>query len=421
MLKRKNTMGFGGIILTAMVRTRSQWCQILALCCCMRIASPAQSSHESAAQTFAAQGQRALAAEQYAEAQTNFERLAALEPGIAEVHATLAAIYFKQREYDLAVREVRTAQRLKPSLPKLDSLLGVSLAELGQFKEALPGLEKGFKQDADHEIARMCGLQLLRAYTGLKRDSDAVATALAMNKRFPRDPEILYQTSRIYGNFAFLTMIELKNSAPGSVWVLEAEGEAHESQRAYEQAISEFKRVLQLDPQRPGIHYRLGRILLDRWHETQAAEDLPAAKQEFGLELATDPANANAAYEIGEIDRKAGDLGEARTMFETALRNHPDFPEAQSGIGDVLASLSKPSEALPHLEQAVALRPDDQVGWYRLSQVYRTLKDPVGQKRALAEFQRLRAQTGEDHPARPSEVTQQGIDSPAGPPDLEKH
>src|SRR5271169_2192694 len=101
---------------------------------------PQSDSQEEAAR-YAETGQRALAAGHYPEAQQNFEQLAKLEPNIAEVHATLAAIYFKQREYELSVHEVRTALRLKPGLPRLDSLLGLSLSELGQFQEALPHLE----------------------------------------------------------------------------------------------------------------------------------------------------------------------------------------------------------------------------------------------------------------------------------------
>ena len=154
----------------------------------------AQSGNDDAEARYANAGQQALAAGQYSEAQTNFEQLAKLEPGIAEVHATLAVIYYKQRQYDSAVREIRTAQKLKPALPKLDSLMCMSLAEMGRFKEALPGLEKGFKQTADTEVRRMCGLQLLRAYTGLQRDPEAVTTALTLNKLYPDDPEILYHT-----------------------------------------------------------------------------------------------------------------------------------------------------------------------------------------------------------------------------------
>ncbi len=175
---------------------------------------PQSDSQEEAAR-YAEAGQKALAAGRYPEAQQNFEQLAKLEPNIAEVHATLAAIYFKQREFELSVHEVRTAQKLKPSLPRLDSLLGLSLAELNQFDEALPLLEKGFRQTADPEVRRMCGLQLLRAYPGLKRDSDAVETSLALNKLYPDDPEVLYHTGRIYGIFAFTVMTRLKDKAPG--------------------------------------------------------------------------------------------------------------------------------------------------------------------------------------------------------------
>src|SRR4051795_11437286 len=166
----------------------------LAFCGCSVQSAWPQTDHQEQAAQYAEAGQKALASGHFPDARENFERLAKLEPNIAEVHATLAAIYFKQREYELSVREVRTAQKLKPSLPKLDSLLGLSLSELGQYEDALPHLEKGFKQTSDPEVRRMCGLQLLRAYTGLSRDSDAVEISLALNKAYPDDPEVLYHT-----------------------------------------------------------------------------------------------------------------------------------------------------------------------------------------------------------------------------------
>src|SRR5580704_570821 len=172
---------------------------LLVLLLGLPLAAQAQAGGEDQSDRYASEGQQALAAGRYGEARTDFEQLAKLNPDVAEVHATLAAIYFQQREYELAAREVRTAQKLKPSLPKLDSLLGLSLGEMGRFAEALPRLEKGFKQTADTEVRRMCGLQLLRAYTGLGRDADAVETALAMDRLYPDDPEVLYHTGRIYG------------------------------------------------------------------------------------------------------------------------------------------------------------------------------------------------------------------------------
>ncbi len=400
-----------------MTGTRLSLGRILALWCVLPLAALAQTGGDNAAAQYAAAGQHALAAGQYAAAQTNFEKLAKMEPSVAEVHATLAVIYYKQREYDLAVREIRTAQKLKPGLPRLDSLLGMSLAELGQFSEALPGLEKGFKQSADAEIKRMCGLQLLRVYTALDRDSDAVETSLVLNKQFPNDPEILYHTGRIYGNFAYLVMLRLHDKAPGSIWMLQAAGEANESQKAYDAAIEDFNKILALDPGRPGIHYRLGRIYLARFADTRKAEERDSAVREFAAELANDPGNGNAGYEIAKLHADLGDLDAARQEYEQVLARFPDFEEALVGLGGVYFAQQHPELAVARLERATRLKPEDEVAWYRLSQAERSTGNKEAQQKALAAFLKLHNST----PATPrkpqtdEEVTPQQIGGDAQP------
>ncbi len=353
-------------------------------------AAQAQSGNEDTAAQYANAGQQALATGQYATAQTNFEKLVKLEPGIAEVHATLAVIYYKQRAYDLAVREIHTAQKLKPSLPKLDSLLGMSLAEMARFHEALPGLEKGFKQQADPEVRRMCGLQLLRAYTSLNRDPDAVETALALNKYYPTDPEVLYHTGRIFGNIAYVVMERLHDEAPGSVWMLQAQGEANEAQKDYDAAIIAFNHVLVLDPTRPGIHYKLGRVYLKRYEEAHKPEDRESARKEFAAEIAVDPGNGNAGYELANIDLGLGNLEEARQGFEQVLARFPDFEEALVAIGGIRLQDQKPDQAVQPLEHAAQLRPDDKVAWYRLAQAERELGNKDATQKAMVKFQQLR-------------------------------
>jgi predicted Zn-dependent protease len=236
-----------------------------------------------------------------------------------------------------------------------------------------------------------------------------------MEKSFGDDPEVLYNNERIYGNYAFLTIQKLKTAAPNSVWKHLAAAEAQESQDNYAAAIAEYRVVLSMDPGRPGIHYKLGRTLLDKWHASQQPDDLAAAKQEFGLELDLDPANSNAAYEIGEIDRQAGQLDDAQAFFEKAVIYHSDFTEAQIGLAVALSSRGKWQEALPHLERAVALRPDDDVAWCRLSQIYRALGDAVNQKKALAVFQQLRSKSSPEQDKVPREVTQPKLDSDPTP------
>jgi tetratricopeptide (TPR) repeat protein len=395
---------------------RIRWFGVAVLMCGCVYHAPAQSA--DAIEKYSAEGQQALAQGRYAEAEAAFEKLRELEPGVAEVHANLGAIYFQERKYDAAVSTLRQALKLKPALLKTGALLAISLSELGRYSEALPGLQKCFQQTTDAPLKRMCGLQLLRVYSGLRRDSKAVEVAMELNQLDPDDPEVLYHTGRIFGNFAFLNMQKLAQVAPSSVWRHQAEAEAYESQGSSDAAISEYRQVLSADPQRPGIHYRIGRTLLARSRQSNTPDDATAAAKEFEHELQVDPDNANAAYELGELHRNEGEFAEAQKFFERAVQAYPEFEEAQLGLAAVLTSLQKPDLALPHLQKAITLSPGNEVAWYRLSQAQGMLAHEAEQKKALAEFQRLRTQKSNQQEAgkqifSPDEVTRQQLDQNA--------
>jgi tetratricopeptide (TPR) repeat protein len=368
------------------------------------------------AEHYAETGNRALQEGRYAEAEQAFERLKELEPNTAEVSANLGLIYFEEKKFDRAVPELRRALKLKPSLTNSGFILAMSLAELGQLSDAVSGLEKGFRT-GNPQMKRMCGLQLERAYSGLKRDNKAVEVALEMEKLYPNDPEVQYHDGKIFGNFAYVTMQKLWQAAPDSIWKHQAEAEALESQGSFEAAIGQYREVLARDPRRPGIHYRLGRILLARSQKIGAPEGTDAATKEFEQEIQLDPTNANAAYELAEIDRNAGRFDDAQKYFELALQGHPDFEEAHLGFAAALISAHKPELALPHLQKAISLNHDNEVAWWRMSQVERLLGDAEGQKKALAEFERLHTQaaaspqpTGSEL-FSPNEVTHQQVDT----------
>ena len=350
------------------------------------------------------------------EAKASFEKLAKLEPSVAEVHATLAAICFKLKDYEKAVSEIQIAKKLKPGLPRLDSLLGLSLAELNRFDEALPKLERGFEQSSDTATRRMCGLQLLRAYSGLNRDSDAVKTALELNRLYPDDPEVLYHTGRIYGNYAYIVMEKLHDKARGSVWMFQAQGEANESQKNYDAAIIAFNHVLQIDPNRPGIHYRLGRVYLSRFNDAHKAEDREAAKREFLAELEVYAGNGNAAYELAQMAADDGDMDEARKQYESLVARFPDFEQALVGLGGVYLQVHLEAQAVPILERATRLNADDEVAWYRLAQAERATGNREAAQKSIEKFRKLYAIASVVRsPVAADEVTPQQLGADARP------
>src|SRR6266542_1689445 len=313
-------------------------------------------------------GQRALAEHRYAEAEQAYEKLRELSPHTAEVPA------------------LRQAMKLNPSLPRTDILLALCLSELGQYQEALAGLGKAFKQTADDPLRRLAGLQLQRAYTQLEQDGKAAEIALQLTRLYPTDPEVLYHSGRLLSNYAYLMTMKLARVAPDSPWTHQAAGEANESQGLYEAAVREYREVLAQDPRRPGIHLRIGRTLLARAaatpEEGPAAAFRAEAVKELEQELALDPTNATAAYELGEIHRRAGALEEARKLFEAAVEHYPDFEQAQLGLGRVLLATGKLEAAVAHLRKAIALDPENDVSYYQLSRAYQALGNAAGQAAA---------------------------------------
>jgi predicted Zn-dependent protease len=372
--------------------------------------SAGQAASNDHAAELAGKAHQAMAAGRFDQAEAAYLELAKIEPNIAELYSNLGAVYFQEGKLDEAIDALRHALRLKPSQVKVKTLLAICLAESGHSAEALPGLEAGFRSTAEPEgnpIKRQCGLELLRVYTVLHRDADAVAISLALNEAYPDDPETLYETGRIYGNFTYLTMLKLHDKAPDSVWMLQARAEAQESEKQFDLALASFENVLRLEPRRPGAHYRMGRVYLARFEQLHDAKDRDQAADQFAAELATDPLNGNAAYELAQIQYDLGNLDQARQQFESLIERRPEFEQARVGLAGILIEIQKPDEAVTQLKHATELDPNDEVAWYRLARALRMTGDQQGQRKAIAEFQRL-------HAIESGRVARAGILSEAG-------
>lgn len=353
-----------------------------------------QTDAEDQAEQIAARAQQEMARGDDAAARRDFEQLARLQPEVAEVHATLAALDFQAQDYTDAVRQIQIAQKLKPGLPRLHALLALSQASLGEYRVAKPGLENCFRVQTDKALRRVCGLQLMRVDQGLEMDAEAVRVALALNEAYPDDPEILYHTGRVYGSYAFDVMQRLHDSAPDSIWMRMAQGEANESAGNFDAAISAYQNVLALDPHRAGIHYRLGRVYLRRFeasHE-QSAQDQALAVAQFREELNVDPTDGNAAYEVANLDAARSHPEQAIAEYKSLLQQFPDFEQALVGLGGLEIQTGRFADAIARLQAAVRLNPRDEVAWYRLAMARRGTRDASGARAAMDAYLKLRAQ-----------------------------
>ena len=65
-----------------------------------------------------------------------------------------------------------------------------------------------------------------------------------------------------------------------------------------------------------------------------------------------------------------GDISGAMTLFEQAIDEHPDDPEALTNYGRLLTLMLSYEKALPMLERARDLQPDDAQAWLDLATLY---------------------------------------------------
>jgi tetratricopeptide (TPR) repeat protein len=203
----------------------------------------------------------------------------------------------------------------------------------------------------------------------LLNNTSTAADLIAMLSRdFPHDPAILYLTVHTYSDLSVRASQALLFTNPGAYQVHQLNAEAMEAQEKWDEAAEEYRVVLKTDPHLPGIHYRLGRLLLSKPATPTAKED---ARKEFEEELHINPANAAAEFVLGELARQAENYPEAIDRFTRATKLDTMFTDAFIGLGRSLLGAEKVAEAVPPLERAAKLQPDNPTAHFMLANAYR--------------------------------------------------
>jgi tetratricopeptide (TPR) repeat protein len=266
---------------------------------------------------------------------------------------------------------------------------GISLAEKGRCREALPVLKKAIPHLSDKQLKFEAAMANVRCAMSLDQMETTADTLLLLDREYPHNPEVLYVTVHYFSELANRAEQDLLSSAPGSYQVHKLDAEGLESQEKWDEAAGEYRKILEENPKLPDIHYRLGRILLSK--QPPAVGE---ATKEFEAELAIDPSNAAAEFMLGDIARQAQQWGEAIAHFSRAMKLDPRFEEAYLGLGMALNASGKYSEAAGPLESYVKMEAADPAGHYQLSIAYAKLgrKEDAAREMALQREAEMKAQ-----------------------------
>jgi tetratricopeptide (TPR) repeat protein len=255
----------------------------------------------------------------------------------------------------------------------------VSLAQSGHCKEALPLLQQTRLHVADKDLKRSVGFAGVRCAMFADQPDAAEDFLRFLNGEFPHDPEVLYLSVHTYSDLSSRAAAELASTAPKSAQGHELNAEAFEAQGKWDEAAKEYRLILQQNPHMPGIHFRLGRLLLSKPNPSSTVAE--EAKKEMQQELEIDPSNAGAEYVLGALTQQNQQWDEAIQHFSRATKLDASFGDAFVGLGASLGSAKRFAEAIPPLETAVKLEPENPAPHYLLAIAYsRTGRKDDGDK-----------------------------------------
>jgi tetratricopeptide (TPR) repeat protein len=262
----------------------------------------------------------------------------------------------------------QTAAKTPANDPAASVQRSLKLAKSGHCKEALPLLKKGISAGSTKDERRDVGFSGVRCAMFLDQPDSALDFLRMLNREFPADPDVMYLSVHTYSDLSTRASAELATKAGNSYQAHELNAEAFEVQGKWQDAEKEYRWVLEKNPKLPGIHFRIGRLLLSI--PNPPADVAEKAKKEFEEELAIDPTNAGAEYVLGELDRQGNSYPEAIQHFTKATKLDPSFAAAYLGLGVSLLSEKNYSDAIPPLEAAVKLQPGNPAGHYNLATAY---------------------------------------------------
>jgi predicted Zn-dependent protease len=252
-------------------------------------------------------------------------------------------------------------------------------------------LQRAVPRLADKQLLYRAAMGQARCGMAQEDTQAAVAALMLLKREFPNDPEVLFVCVHYFSQLAGRTSQELAAKAPQSFQARRLEAEAYESRGKWDEAAGIYRGILKQNPKEPGVHYRLGQVLLTKAGDSGSADE---ARAEFQKELETDPRNSAAEFVLGELDRRAGKWDEAARHFARASETDPEFAEAYLALGMSLTSAAKFADAVKPLEAYVKMQPDDPVGHYQLALAYgRTgnregaMRETAAQKEAAAKRQ----------------------------------
>jgi tetratricopeptide (TPR) repeat protein len=264
---------------------------------------------------------------------------------------------FNEGRYSVALSKLTEAAK-DPSDKQAHLFLALAQAATGDCTTALPALST---MAADERLA---GLAAVKCYSAAGSETKAFGLLDEMAARWPNDADVLYLKAKLHMKAFNDTTLAMFQRTPASYRVHQLSAEIFEVQSRYDEAVAEYRKAIEMNPQAPDLHFRLGRAILLAGHNPDSLAKAAAAFQD---ELKLNPEDGACEFQLGQIAQVEGKKAEAKAHFEKALALSPQFVQALIALG----KMETPSKAIALLTKAVELQPANETAHYALMTAYR--------------------------------------------------
>jgi len=311
---------------------------------------------------------------------TKYEEILRIAPRLGPAYNNLGALYFRQHNYQKAAAILEQGLKISPAMPSASALLGISLFEIGEFAKARPRLEAALRANAGDSNAQMF---LVKDLIKLGDYEAAAAQLRHLAGAQTKNQEVWYLLAKVYMKLSEQALATMNAIDPNSVVAHELSAEMMEAMNNYDGAVVELKKAVEMAPQRPGTHYKLGDAYasLSQWD---------SASEQFHAELAVDPANCQAHWKIGMVIlQKNGPAEDALAEINKSLQMCPSLTDARVDRARALIKLERNAEAAADLEAAVKADPSEPSTHFLLAKTYRALGRTEDAQREMQAFSKL--------------------------------
>ncbi len=251
--------------------------------------------------------------EQYDQSIDAFRQLAQLDPDIApRVEAQIIDTYRTAKQYNRAMEESDAAAKKYPDDHTLRSVRAELLSDTDKTDAAVAELKRNFDGNKDHD--RETWIALAQVYEK-SRNFNEMAKSLDSAEK-------------------------LATSKEDKTTVLFMRGVMYERQKKMKEAESQFREVLNSDPDNASALNYLGYMLADQ------ESRLPEAQQLIQRALDQDPNNGAYLDSLGWVYFKMNKLGEAEQQLLRSLQYISKDPTIHDHLGDVYLKQGKVKDAI---------------------------------------------------------------------------